>query len=150
MEQADQIAVSTFVEYGLSFLWAVVWPPAVIFAGLPPPATVRATTQEVRGAGHHLPHVDLAGRLRRRAGPEPRGPTGQAGAGAARLAHRRPASQRCRQGRERVAHAPAGRVCDGAEHVRPDSRGLGWGMDRVVGPRTAVSRAGVRADPSRT
>src|SRR5215813_8462001 len=34
-------------------------------------------------------------------------------AGVARLAYRRPESQRCRQGRERVAHAPAGRVCDG-------------------------------------
>lgn len=27
-----------------------------------------AITEEVRGAGHHLPHVDIAGRLRRRAG----------------------------------------------------------------------------------
>ena len=52
-------------------------------------------------------------------------PPGQAGAGAARLAYRRPESQRCRQGRERVAHAPAGRVRYGPEHVRPDPRGLG-------------------------
>ena len=41
------------------------------------------------------------------------------------------ARERGRQDRERVAHAPAGCICDGSEHVRPDSRGLdeewtGW------------------------
>lgn len=44
-------------------------------------------SQEVHSAGHHLSHVHLAGRLRRRAGAEPGEPTREARAGAARLAH---------------------------------------------------------------
>src|SRR5580704_11220621 len=45
------------------------------------------------GVGHHLPHVDLTGRLRRRAGSEPGGAPGQERARVARLAYRRPAGQ---------------------------------------------------------
>ncbi len=57
-----------------------------------------AITQEVRRAGHHLSHVDLAGRLRPRTGSAPGGPSRAARARTARLAHRRPAGTGTRNG----------------------------------------------------
>src|ERR687898_1638398 len=107
-----------------------------------------ATILEDADVRHHLPHVDLARRLRRRARPESRGPPRQTGQGAPRLAPRRRARQRGRRDGDRLADAPAWRLPHGTQHVRANPGRVEGGLARVVGARAALPRAGVRAHPS--
>src|SRR4051794_20641918 len=84
-----------------------------------------ATTWEDADVGHHLPHVDLARRLRRRAGPEPGESAGEARQGVTYLAPRRRARKRRRHDRGRLAHETAWGLHHGPQHVRADPRRVG-------------------------
>src|SRR6187200_829987 len=73
-------------------------------------------------ARYHLPHVDLARWLCRRARSGTRGPPGEARSGGSWLAPRRRAGERGRCDGGRVADAAARGLRDGSQHVRADPR----------------------------
>ncbi|MEA2380482.1 MAG: hypothetical protein QOH72_453 [Solirubrobacteraceae bacterium] len=104
----------------------------------------------------HLPHRDLARRLRRRAQPEPGRPDRRGRHAPAPVGVQdRQLAQPARRGRGRAqpgldrrrgGRREGRRLHHGPQHVRPRPRRVGSGMARLVGRGPAVPHAGLRPD----